>query len=106
MAYLCQWARSHFGYVLLDCPPLAGMPDAAVLGTLVDGAILVIRDGQVDRSEARRVVETLSVVNTRILGIILNRVQTSARSYYGYHYAYRLPEDQQRPPSKNLSKPS
>jgi len=103
MAYLCQWARSHFGYVLLDCPPLTGMPDAAVLGTLVDGAVLVVRDGQVDRSEARRVVETLSVVNTRILGIILNRVQTSARSYYAYHYAYRLPEEKERPPSRGLS---
>ncbi len=98
MAYLCQWARSHFSYVLLDCSPLAGMPDAAVVGTLADGAVLVVRDGQVDRAEARRVVETLSVVNTRILGIILNRVQTSTRSYYAYHYAYRLPEEQQRPP--------
>ncbi|WP_020493945.1 polysaccharide biosynthesis tyrosine autokinase [Verrucomicrobium sp. 3C] len=106
MAYLCQWARSHFGYVLLDCPPLTGMPDAAVLGTLVDGAILVLRDGQVDRSEARRVVETLLVVNTRILGIILNRVQTSARSYCAYHYAYRLPEEQGQPPSGGFSERS
>ncbi|VVM07838.1 tyrosine-protein kinase Etk/Wzc [Methylacidimicrobium cyclopophantes] len=96
MAYLCQWARGHFTYVILDCPPLVGMPDAAVVATLTDGVLLVIRDGAVDRSDARRVVETLSVVNTRILGIVLNRVQQANRSYYAYHYAYRLSEEQRR----------
>ncbi|QSR85463.1 polysaccharide biosynthesis tyrosine autokinase [Methylacidimicrobium sp. B4] len=101
MAYLCQWARSHFSYVLLDCPPLAGIPDAAVLGMLVDGAVLVVRDGEVDRSEARRAVDTLSVVNTRILGVVLNRVQTPSPSYYAYYYAYRLPGERQRPPSSH-----
>lgn len=95
MAYLCQWARAHFTYILLDCPPLAGMPDAAVVATLVDGVVLVIRDGTVDCSEARRVKETLSVVNTRILGIVLNRSEGSHQSYYAYHrYAYRLPKEE------------
>ncbi|MDD4933695.1 MAG: polysaccharide biosynthesis tyrosine autokinase [Methylacidiphilaceae bacterium] len=104
MAYLCQWARGHFHYVLLDCPPLAGMPDAAVVATLVDGAVLVIRDGYVDRSEARRVVETLAGVNTRILGVVLNRVEQTSRSYYAYHYAYRLPEEQRK--ARSLGTPS
>jgi len=58
--------------VLFDAPPVIAVTDATVLGTRVDGAVLVIDAGQTRREHAKRAKEQLEKLNIRIIGAVLN----------------------------------
>lgn len=58
--------------VLFDAPPVVAVTDAAVLGTKVDGVLLVVRAGRTRREHAQRAKELLERVHVRIVGAVLN----------------------------------
>jgi polysaccharide biosynthesis transport protein len=64
--------RGEFDMVLIDTPPMLQIPDARVLGTLVDAVILVMRAGHTNREAAMAASQRLSEDGTRVLGTILN----------------------------------
>jgi len=63
-------ARSDI--VLFDAPPVIAVTDATVLGTKVDGVLLVVCAGRTRREHAQRARELLERVHVRILGAVLN----------------------------------
>jgi polysaccharide biosynthesis transport protein len=79
---LCEQAD----IVLLDSPPATILADAAVLGSQVNGVLLVVEFGRTRRDEAKRAVETLRGVKAHLLGAVLNRVPASGAGYYYYYY--------------------
>lgn len=75
-------ARAH--YILFDSPPVLAATDAALLGSKVDGALLVIRAGHTRRDHALRARQTLESVQVRILGAVLsNAPREATTTYYG-----------------------
>jgi non-specific protein-tyrosine kinase len=70
--------------VLFDTPPAIAMTDAAVLGTKVDGVLLVVRAGKTRREHAQRAKELLERVNVRLVGAVLNDAQQD-QSLGGYY---------------------
>jgi len=74
-----------YDIVLLDSPPLLPVTDAAILSTQVDGVLLVINSGMVEKNLAKLAVERLNNVQARIIGTVLNRV-TPDKGYYHYYY--------------------
>jgi capsular exopolysaccharide synthesis family protein len=82
-------ARDQFDVVLFDSPPLLAVTDAAVLSTMVDGTLLIVRMGSTARPAVRRALEQLQTVRGRVLGAVMNDVDLERGSYYGgYGYAY------------------
>jgi len=75
--------------ILFDSPPLAAVADAAVLSTLVDGALLVLKAGKTSHEVAKRAVASLQAVNAPIAGVILNDLDLESREYSYYYYYYR-----------------
>ncbi len=63
--------REHFSYVLISAPPINACSDAALLGRLADGIILVLRAGSTRRATAVKVKEYLEASGVRLLGAIL-----------------------------------
>ena len=84
---------SRFDYVVIDSPPVLPVTDAVVLSSLVDGAILVVGSGTVQRDQLAHSLESLESVAGRVLGLVLNRVPPKAGSGYG-SYSYAAPEDE------------
>jgi succinoglycan biosynthesis transport protein ExoP len=78
--------RGRYDYVLVDAPPVLAASDAVAMAPMMDGVILVASHGIANREEARRTVELLSKVETRILGVVINNVNPGGR--YGYRYGY------------------
>jgi capsular exopolysaccharide synthesis family protein len=58
--------------VLFACAPVIVGTDAAVLGTKVDGVLLVLNAGKTRRDHAERAKEMLEKVQARIFGAVLN----------------------------------
>lgn len=79
--------RGLYDIVVIDSPPVHVAADAAVLSTLSDGVVLVVRSGQTEREAAQQAVRQLSSVGARILGTVINDPQGQAAKYGGY-YSY------------------
>lgn len=63
--------RAHAEIVLFDAPPVIAVTDASVLGTRVDGALLVVAAGHTRREHAKRAKQQLEKLNIRIIGAVL-----------------------------------
>ncbi len=82
----------RFNFVIIDAPPLMGMPDSIFLSTIVDGTILVIRSGSTPRTALLESKKLLDNVNAKLLGVILNGVKEGDLKfgYYSYYYSSYL----------------
>lgn len=89
MKRLIQQLQQEADLVIFDAPPLRAVTDAQVLGSQLDGVLLVVDSGA-NRSAVVQAAEALQQVNARLLGTVLNRLTRSSRSYnYYYDYAYQ-----------------
>ena len=83
-------AQEEFDLILIDTPPVLAAADAAIIASIVDGVILLIRVGVTTKSAARTAQERLRLVGARILGTVLNdpkEMLESTEEYYYYDYA-------------------
>jgi polysaccharide biosynthesis transport protein len=74
-----------FDHVVIDSPPVLGFADAVIIGSAIDGVLLVALGGKTPRETLQHAKEALLQVNAKILGVVINRVDIQ-RSYYGYYY--------------------
>ena len=64
---------SRYDWIVLDGPPVLESPDAAPLGEVVDGVVIVVQAGRTKRPVLARSVDLLRRAGGRVLGIVLNR---------------------------------
>ena len=80
--------RQRFDFVLVDAPPMLVISDAAVLSTLCDGVLVVVRNQNTTMDAARHVVENLQAVGATILGAVLNGINIKEAYYSDYRHYY------------------
>jgi capsular exopolysaccharide synthesis family protein len=80
--------KQEFDYIIIDTPPIIMVTDAQVLSQYADGCLLVVSAGEADKDAAIKAKELLEKVNAKILGVVLNKLDTSRKGYYGYYYTY------------------
>lgn len=79
--------RRRFKFVVIDSPPIMAATDAVIVSSLTDGVLLVVRSGDTPKEAFTRTRDLLGAVKSRILGVVLNAVDSSAPDYY-YSYRY------------------
>ena len=79
--------RRRFKFVVIDSPPVMAATDAVILSALTDGVLLVVRSCETPKEAFTRTRDLLAAVKCRLLGVILNAVDSSAPDYY-YSYRY------------------
>ena len=90
MSDLITIAKESFDYVILDCPPVGMVVDAAVVAPMCDGSVIVIESGEVKYRLAQEVLSKLKTTNCPILGVVLNKVNRHrSGKYYGGYYKYK-----------------
>jgi succinoglycan biosynthesis transport protein ExoP len=80
-------ARRRFKFVVIDSPPIMAATDAVIISALTDGVLLVVRSGETPKEAFTRSRDLLAAVKSRLLGVVLNAVDSSAPDYY-YSYRY------------------
>ena len=80
-------------YVIIDSPPLL-VTDPAILSAKADGVLLVVQPGSTRSRTMEGAVEQLNRANSRILGIVFNRITPQTAYYYQYNYSYFYPSYQ------------
>ena len=85
MKRLIKEFSEQFDMVLIDTPPIIAVTDAAILAQEVDGVILVLASGEVNKEFAQKAKELLDKVGAKILGAVLNKVEMKTNEYYHYY---------------------
>ena len=79
--------RMQYDRIIVDGPPLLGLPDVLMMGHCVDGIVLIISAGQTVFPQIRLAVDHIQKSNFSIFGFILNRVNfRTGGKYYRYYY--------------------
>jgi succinoglycan biosynthesis transport protein ExoP len=79
--------RKEYKFIVIDSPPIMAATDAVILSVLVDGVLLVVRSGETPKEAFVRMRDLLAGVKSRMLGVLLNAVDSTAPDYY-YSYRY------------------
>ena len=79
--------REYYDYIFIDAPPIGIVTDAGIISTYTDGCIFVVGAGEADIEMAKVSKERLEKVGANILGVVLNKFESSGVSgYYNYYY--------------------
>lgn len=78
--------RNTYDYIIIDTPPMKVAMDAAIIGRIADGVVLVVRNDFVKKQELRRTKIQLERNGARIIGTVLNRVKKDQVDYQEYAY--------------------
>jgi succinoglycan biosynthesis transport protein ExoP len=65
--------HNHFRFVLIDAPPLSSSADAAILGGMTDGAVIVLAANDTRREPAKKAKQLLNESGVPLLGAVLNK---------------------------------
>lgn len=84
MRHLIEEAKKLYDLVIFDTPPVLAVTDAQILANFVDGSLLVIRSKQTDQESAIKARELLEPAKAKLLGSVLNDLETSKDQYYYY----------------------
>jgi len=84
-------AKELYDRIIIDSPPIIGLADSLVLGTKVDGTVMLIQTRRVSRNMVKKSKQRLLETGVKVLGLVLNRVdlERDEASYRYYAYSYR-----------------
>ena len=82
--HFLEMVKNQYDYVIIDTPPIISVTDSGIIGSQVDGALMVIQAGRTQRGIVHRAEELLHQSQTKILGHVLTNIE-----YHLPEYIYR-----------------
>lgn len=80
-----------YDYIIIDTPPINVVSDALPVIRESDGVVLVVRQNHTTHPELQRTLTSLDFIDAKILGFVVNFVDSKASSgkkYGKYNYKY------------------
>lgn len=92
MVSLFDLLKNQFELILLDAPAFLAVSDSAVLSSLVDGVLVIVKSGQTQTDAMKETRDQLLKHNVPVTGIVLNSVEEGARHrFYNSYYTHVPP---------------
>lgn len=92
MSEIFKQLREMYEYIVVDCPPILAVSDAAIVSKLCDGCLFVISQSKTEKAAAREAVKILRDNNVNILGCVFANISAKRGNYYysnKYKYYYQ-----------------
>ena len=83
--------KKVFDVVVIDCPPVMAVADAAIVASAATSVVFVVSAGHTNTELARLAIERLEGVQARILGVVLNNAKAAPSDSYHPYYAPTKP---------------
>ena len=81
--------KNNFDVIFVDCPPIMPVPDSVILGSKVDGVVVVYKVGVTKKETLKRACLQLKNVKATIIGLVFNQLNMDAQvgmsSYQRYY---------------------
>jgi tyrosine-protein kinase Etk/Wzc len=83
----------RYDHIIIDSPPILAVTDAAIIGQMVGGTLMVLKAGEHPMREIELSVKRLKQAEVNLRGILFNDIKASSSRYgagkYSYQYAYK-----------------
>ena len=84
---LIEILKNEYDIVIFDSAPInGGLTDSLIMGTLVDGVVIVSCHKKTPISLLNNTKKSLQTVGANILGVVLNQSTSKSKKYYGHYY--------------------
>ena len=80
--------KEYYDFIFIDSPPIMPVSDAVVLSSLTDATIFVVRGQSTPKQIVKEAVSQLGNNRSKILGIVLNKVDVRSAEYRDYYRYY------------------
>ena len=88
MTDLIAKLKQQYDLVFFDSPPILGVSDGSVLASEVDMTIMVVQHRRFPRAMLQRVKQAVLGVGGRLIGVVLNNVDSKHDDGYSYYNSY------------------
>ena len=85
MKEMLETMSKKYDYILVDTPPVNVVSDASIVTNLLDGVLLLVRQGSSRRDAIKRAVANLELTGIKPIGFVLNGVDLESKKGYGYY---------------------
>ncbi len=102
MHELLEQLRERFEFVFIDSTPLLALSEAVFLSTMVDGTLLVV-NSRTPKPLVKKARARLALSHSKVLGILMNRINIHHDEYGGYYYQYYGYYDDEEPANNGAS---
>jgi len=76
---------ADYDHIIVDSPPVTAFADSTVIATMVDGVLMVVQGSKSSQETVKNSAKMLRMVGARIIGVVLNKVNTKSENYYGLY---------------------
>lgn len=76
--------RAVYDYIIIDTPPVLAVPDARVIGRVVDAVIYTVRWDSTTQRQVTEGLKSLRSVGVKVTGLVLGQVNPKGQRKYGY----------------------
>lgn len=83
---LLEILKLEYDVIILDCPPVNGLPDALVMSSLADTVLIVSAHNITKMEHLKDTKRALTQVNANISGVIFNQVDRKLSREYDRYY--------------------
>ena len=81
-----------YDIIIFDAPPLLSVADSLILSKMLDGTLVIARAGKTSYDDVRKSLKSLTDLNARVLGVVINALDAKKNDYYyRYHTYYNEP---------------
>ncbi|MCX7561616.1 polysaccharide biosynthesis tyrosine autokinase [Sulfitobacter sp. F26204] len=87
-ANLLDEARLQYDYIIVDTPPVLAVPDARIIGQVVDAIIYTVKWDSTSHRQVREGLKSLEDVNIKVSGLVLSQINARQMKRYGYGDSY------------------
>ena len=77
--------KQNYDYVIIDTPPIQPVSDTLFISQATDHNLIIVRSNVTKLVGIKSVLKKLDNVGVKIDGLVLNDLDTSKASYYGYY---------------------
>ena len=86
MAMLLENLAQEYEYIVVDLPPVTAVSDAVVISKVLDGVVVVVREGIAQRKGLEETMRQLKLAGVRVLGFVYRSAGDSAKKKYQGRY--------------------
>jgi polysaccharide biosynthesis transport protein len=86
--FICDLS-DRFDRIIIDSPPIIAVTDSAIISTLVDAAVFVIRAFKTGKYLSAQGLRSLRDVEAPVVGAVLNAVDINHHEYNYYYFYYK-----------------
>ena len=83
----CKSCAREFEFIFIDSSPVLAVSDPVFLSTMVDGTLFVV-GSRTPKPLIKKARARLNITQTKLLGMLLNRVDIQKNEYSGYYQQY------------------